>query len=79
MSKESLDVRTTVAFVEVLVKLLSDGTHEGGNFIRRGVDEILEDSGPEGGLPVPSQLLGRSPLAVRRLDNVQVKSVQKKE
>jgi len=79
MSEESLDMRTTVFLVKVRVELLSDCTHECRNFIRSGVDEISEDSVPEGGLPVPPQLLGGSPLPIRRLNNVQVRSVQEKE
>lgn len=79
MSEESLDMRTTVALVKVRVELLSDCTHEGRNFVRRAVDEISEDSVPEGGLPVPPQLLGGSPLPIRRLNNVQMRSVQEKE
>ena len=79
MSEVSLDMRTTVALVQVRVELLSDCTHEGRNLVRRAVDEISEDSVPEGGLPVPPQLLGGSPLPIRRLNNVQVRSVQEKE
>ena len=79
MSEESLDMRTTVALVKIRVELLSDCSHEGRKFIRRAVDEISEDSVPEGCLPVPPQLLGGSPLTIRRLNNVQVRSVQEKE
>ena len=79
MSEESLDMRTTVALVKVRVELLSDCTHEGRNFIRRAVDEISEESFPQGGLPVPPQLLGGSPLPIHRLNNVQVRSVQEEK
>ena len=79
MSEESLDMRTTVALVKVRVELLSDCRHEGRKFIRRAVHEISEDSVPEGGLPVLPQLLGGSPLPIRRLNNVQVRSLQEKE
>ena len=79
MSEESLDMRTTVALVKVRVELLSDCTHEGRNFIRRAVDEISEDSVPEGGFPVPPRLLGGIPLPTRRLGNVEVRFVHEKE
>ena len=72
-------MRTTVALVKIRVELLSDCSHEGRKFIRRAVDEISEDSVPEGCLPVPPQLLGGSPLPIRRLNNVQVRSLQEKE
>ena len=79
MSEESLDMRTAIALIKVRVERLPDFAHEGRKFIRRAVDEISEDSVPEGGLPVPRQLLGGSPLPIRCLNNVQVRFVQEKE
>ena len=72
MDEESLDLRTTIALVQVCLEISADITHEGRDVARFGIEEISENSIPEGGIPISSQLLLGNPLAARFLVDFEV-------